>query len=61
MVDQRFWRFHGPWLLVDIAIIFVALPGDQRYYLMVFPPLLVIMRSGIAPVYPRSIGHRESP
>jgi len=45
-VDKRFWRFHGPWLLVDIAIIFVALPGDQRYYLMVFPPLLVIMLRG---------------
>ena len=45
-IDQRFWRFHGSWLLVDIAIIFVALPGDQRYYLMVFPPLLVIMLRG---------------
>jgi hypothetical protein len=45
-IDRRFWRFHGPWLLVDIAIIFIALPGDQRYYLMVFPPLLVIMLRG---------------
>jgi hypothetical protein len=45
-VDQRFWKFHGAWLLLDIAIIFVALPGDQRYYLMVFPPLLVIMLRG---------------
>jgi hypothetical protein len=45
-IDRRFWRFHGPWLLVDIAIIFVALPGRQRYYLMVFPPLLVIMLRG---------------
>src|SRR6476660_5079864 len=45
-IDQRFWRFHGPWLLVDIAIVFIALPGDQRYYLMVFPPLLVIMLRG---------------
>jgi hypothetical protein len=44
--DWRFWRFHGPWLIVDIAIIFIALPGDQRYYLMVFPPLLVIMVRG---------------
>jgi len=45
-IDQRFWKFHGPWLLVDIAIVFIALPGDQRYYLMVFPPLLVIMLRG---------------
>jgi hypothetical protein len=45
-IDQRFWGFHGPWLLVDIAIVFIALPGDQRYYLMVFPPLLVIMLRG---------------
>jgi hypothetical protein len=44
--DQRFWKFHGPWLLTHIAIIFAALPGDQRYYLMVFPPLLVIMLRG---------------
>jgi hypothetical protein len=47
-IDQRFWRFHGPWLLVDIAIVFIALPGDQRYYLMVFPLLLVIMLSGFS-------------
>ena len=45
--DQRFWKFHCPWLLTDIAIIFAALPGDQRYYLMIFPPLLVIMLRGL--------------
>ena len=44
--DKHFWKFHGPWLLVHIAIIFAALPGDQRYYLIVFPPLLVIMLRG---------------
>jgi hypothetical protein len=44
--DQRFWKFHSPWLLIHIAIIFAALPGDQRYYLMVFPPLLVVMLRG---------------
>jgi hypothetical protein len=44
--DKHFWKFHGPSLLVHIAIIFAALPGDQRYYLMVFPPLLVIMLRG---------------
>jgi hypothetical protein len=46
-IDRRFWRFHAPWLLVDIAIVFIALPGDQRYYLMVFPPLLVVMLRGL--------------
>jgi dolichyl-phosphate-mannose-protein mannosyltransferase len=46
-MDRQFWRFHGPWLFVLIAIIFVALPGDQRYYLMVFPPLLVAILRGL--------------
>jgi hypothetical protein len=46
-MSRRFWQFHAPWLLVNIAIIFVALPGDQRYYLMVFPPLLVVMLRGL--------------
>jgi hypothetical protein len=44
--DRRFWKFHWPWLLAHIAIIFATLPGDQRYYLMVFPALLVIMLRG---------------
>ena len=45
-LDRQFWRFHTPWLIVHSTIIFVSLPGDQRYYLMVFPPLLVIMLRG---------------
>jgi len=45
-VDKRFWKFHAPWLLTHIVIIFAALPGDQRYYLVVFPALLVIMLRG---------------
>jgi hypothetical protein len=45
--DRQFWKFHCPWLIVLIAIIFVSLPGDQRYYLMVFPPLLVVMLRGL--------------
>jgi hypothetical protein len=45
-VDRRFWSFHAPWLFVHIAIIFATLPGDQRYYLMVFPPLLVVLLGG---------------
>jgi 4-amino-4-deoxy-L-arabinose transferase-like glycosyltransferase len=46
-LDRRFWKFHTPWLIVHIAIIFVSLSGDQRYYLVVFPPLLVIMLRGL--------------
>jgi hypothetical protein len=45
--SRRFWSFHAPWLLLHIAIVFVTLPGDQRYYLMVLPPLLVIMFVGL--------------
>ena len=46
-IDRQFWKFHSPWLFVHIAIIFVSLPGDQRYYLMVFPLLLVVMLRGL--------------
>jgi 4-amino-4-deoxy-L-arabinose transferase-like glycosyltransferase len=45
-MDRRFWKFHAPWLFVHIVIVFAALPGDQRYYLMVFPLLLVVMLRG---------------
>jgi hypothetical protein len=45
--NKQFWKFHTPWLLTHIAIIFAALPGDQRYYLMVLPPLLVVMFGGL--------------
>src|SRR4029453_1750214 len=45
-LDRQFWKFHTPWLIVHIAIIFVSLSGNQRYYLIVFPPLLVIMLRG---------------
>ena len=45
--DRQFWKFHASWLVVHIAIIFVSLAGDQRYYLMVFPPLVVVMLRGL--------------
>jgi Dolichyl-phosphate-mannose-protein mannosyltransferase len=44
--DQRFWKFHAPWALVHIAIIFICLGGKQRYYLIVFPLLLVALIRG---------------
>jgi 4-amino-4-deoxy-L-arabinose transferase-like glycosyltransferase len=46
-MDRQFWKFHCPWLFIHVAIIFIALPGDQRYYLMVFPLLLVVMLRGL--------------
>jgi hypothetical protein len=45
--NRQFWSFHAPWLLLHIAIVFVTLPGDQRYYLMVLPLLLVVMFGGL--------------
>ncbi len=44
--DQRFWKFHAPWALVHIAIIFICLGGKQRYYLIIFPLLLVALIRG---------------
>ena len=45
--DANFWRFHAPWALLHIVIIFVCLPAAQRYYLMIFPLLLVAVLSGL--------------
>lgn len=44
--DQHFWKFHGPWALVHIAVIFICLGGKQRYYLIIFPLLLVAVIRG---------------
>jgi hypothetical protein len=44
--DKRFWRFHAPWALVYIAIIFACLPEDPRYYIIIFPLLLVALLRG---------------
>lgn len=44
--DRQFWKFHGPWALMYIAIIFVCLPGTQRYYLVIYPLVLVALVRG---------------
>ncbi len=44
--DGQFWRFHLPWALLHIAIIFVCLPSSPRYYLIIFPLLLVVLLRG---------------
>ena len=45
-VDTVFWKFHAPWTLAHTAIIFVCLGSAQRYYLIVFPLLLVALLRG---------------
>jgi hypothetical protein len=44
--DQRFWKYHLPWALLHIAIIFVSLGGKPRYYLIIFPLLLTALLRG---------------
>jgi hypothetical protein len=44
--DREFWRLQRPWALVHILIIFVSLSGAQRYYLIIFPLLLVALGRG---------------
>jgi Dolichyl-phosphate-mannose-protein mannosyltransferase len=41
--DRNFWQFHTPWALLHITIIFVCLGGKQRYYLIIYPLLLVAL------------------
>jgi 4-amino-4-deoxy-L-arabinose transferase-like glycosyltransferase len=45
--DRQFWKFHSPWGLLHIAIIFVCLPPTQRYYLIIYPLLLVALLRGL--------------
>lgn len=45
--DRNFWKFHAPWALLHIAIIFVCLSGKQRYYLIIYPLLLVALMRGL--------------
>jgi hypothetical protein len=44
--DSRFWKFHAPWAFLHIAIIFSCLGGAARYYLIIFPLLLVLFLRG---------------
>ena len=38
---RGFWRQHLPWAAVYYLTIFCFLPGDQRYYLPIFPLLIL--------------------
>jgi hypothetical protein len=45
--DHRFWKFHAPWALLHVTIIFICLGAKQRYYLIIFPLLLVALMRGL--------------
>lgn len=72
--DKKFWRYHAPWAIAHVAIIFVTLSPAQRYYLPIFPLLLVMLVRGLgraAPILPLFLfcvgaplamkNHREKP
>ena len=44
--DRGFWWTHLPWSLAYVAMIFCCLPGDQRYYLPIFPLFIVAAVAG---------------
>lgn len=46
--DRAFWKSHRAWAAVHIAIIFTCLPWEQRYYLPIYPLLLVPIALGFA-------------
>ncbi len=45
--DWSFWRLNLPWAVVHVVIIFCSLPWDQRYYLPIFPLLIVALALGL--------------
>lgn len=45
--DYRFWNFHVAWALVHIAGIFISVTAAQRYYVVIFPLLLVALLRGL--------------
>jgi hypothetical protein len=54
--DAAFWKFHSPWALVHIAAIFISLPASQRYYVIIFPLLLVLLLRGLFALPGRWVG-----
>lgn len=44
--DREFWRLHRWWALAHVAVIFISLSAAQRYYLIIFPLLLVALLRG---------------
>jgi hypothetical protein len=52
--EATFWRRHLPWAIAYVLMIFCCLPGDQRYYLPIFPLLIVPVAAG----WRRCLGNR---
>ena len=44
--NQTFWKFHRPWAIVHFLTIFICLDAAQRYYLIIFPLLLIALLQG---------------
>ncbi len=44
--DRLFWSFHAPWALLHFATIFICLDGAERYYLIIFPLILIALLRG---------------
>jgi hypothetical protein len=45
-VDLRFWKFNASWATAHVASIFCFAPWEQRYYLPIFPLLLLAILLG---------------
>lgn len=50
--DRQFWNFHKAWSLLHAVTIFLFLGGKQRYYLVIFPLLLVALLRGLSRLPP---------
>ena len=50
--DTQFWKFHSLWALIHVVVIFICLPPDARYYLVIFPLLLVALLRGFLRLRP---------
>lgn len=51
-----FWKIHLPWAALYVVIVFCCLPGDQRYYLPVFPLLILPALLGWRDIFPAPPG-----
>jgi hypothetical protein len=45
--DRKFWKANWLWSSVHVLIVFCSLPWEQRYYLPIFPLLLIAILFGL--------------
>lgn len=43
----QFWRIHIWWAVLSVLLVFCFLPWDQRYYLSIFPLLLILFAAAL--------------